>query len=201
MANNLYHADGQNFEVNLLFNLSVSWLNAKLLSLSLDGNLQKPSNDLLRHKLAYLLYFPSLLFGPIYHFADFSKSLDSLIISKKHSSSFKLPFRLLRTFFCALLFDLLLKRYLYSSAYLHYPHYFTSRSFLSAWGVAGFGFSLMLLFFLKYRILYGVSQAVAEEVDGLEGVFAPPPQCIAHMSTTSYLWRHFDQGLYAFLFK
>ena len=56
------------------------------------------------------------------------------------------------------------------------------------------------MFFVKYFILYGVSKSMAE-LDGLDGVFAPPPHCIAHMNQTSYLWRKFDQGLYAFLFK
>ena len=200
VANNLYHADLQNFEVNLLFNLSVSWLNAKLLSAALDSRKEK-KGLLILPKLAYLLYYPSFFFGPIFHFEDFARALGS--VGKTRSNPFKISL-LLRTFFWALVFDLLLKRLLYSSAFLNYPQYLSSRSSdtISAWALAGFGFSLMLLFFLKYRVLYGVSKAVAEEVDGLNGeVFAQPPQCIAHMATTAYLWRHFDQGLYAFLFR
>ncbi|KAH9403434.1 hypothetical protein TYRP_015324 [Tyrophagus putrescentiae] len=201
VANNLYHADLHNFEVNLLFNLSVSWLNAKLLSAALDSHSKEQKELLLLQKLTYLLYYPSFFFGPIFHFEDFARALSN--VENRNTRPLKIRL-LLRTFFWALVFDLLLKRLLYSSAFLNYPQYLNSSSnTISAWALAGFGFSLMLLFFLKYRVLYGVSKAVAEEVDGLNSnkVFAQPPQCIAHMATTAYLWRHFDQGLYAFLFR
>ena len=114
---------------------------------------------------------------------------------------------ILRYFIWAIIFEHVLKYYLYSSALLNYPW---KLSELDNWAVAGFGYSLMLMFFCKYFILYGMTNSIGQ-FDGLQGktlehssqvlVFAPPPQCIAHMNKTSYLWRNFDQGLYAFLMK
>ena len=69
-----------------------------------------------------------------------------------------------------------------------------------AWSLCGFAFALTIVFYLKYLIIYGISMSIAE-IDGLIDVIAQPPECIAHMHQTSYLWRKFDQGLYSFLVK
>lgn len=68
-----------NKEQNLLLQVSLAWLNAKLLSCSIDfydeNNWKNSIFNSIDVRLAYLLYFPPFFFGPIYHFHDFEKSV------------------------------------------------------------------------------------------------------------------------------
>jgi len=116
---------------------------------------------------------------------------------------------IVRILIWAFVLEYFLKYYLYSSAFLNYPDLLDQIAIADPWAAAGFGFSLMLLFFCKYFVLYGIVRAIAR-LDGLvvednenaiEDVMPPPPHCIAHMHQTSYLWLKFDQGLYRFLVK
>lgn len=101
-----------------------------------------------------------------------------------------------------------LLRYLFWAWFLEFVlHFFYSSSFqyyvyltetFDSWSLFGFAFGLTILFYLKYLVIYGVARAMAQ-LDGLNEVIAKPPECIAHMHRTSYLWRRFDQGLYSFL--
>lgn len=68
-------------EQNFLIHVSFSWLNAKLLSCSIDAYDGEHYDDQKRTwrftliRLAYLFYFPPFFFGPIYNFDDFYKSV------------------------------------------------------------------------------------------------------------------------------
>src|SRR5690625_1429659 len=79
--------------------------------------------------------------------------------------------------------------FIYSSSFQYYL-YITED--FDAWSLCGYGFALTIVFYVKYLVIYGVTGSMAR-LDGLEGVIAPPPECIAHMHRTSYLWRKFDQ--------
>lgn len=74
-----------NKEQNLLIQVSLAWLNAKLLSFSIDFYDNDCGKNSISHsidiRLAYLLYFPPFFFGPIYHFCDFKKSVSILPVS------------------------------------------------------------------------------------------------------------------------
>ncbi|UXI16755.1 uncharacterized protein NH340_JMT02698 [Sarcoptes scabiei] len=184
---------------NLLIQVSFSWLNAKLLSLALDSIEEYPRTktfDSILLKLAYLMYFPPFFFGPIYHFDDFSKSMRLLSRDFEAKVIVKNAINLIRFIFWALILEIIL-HFLYSSAFQFYL--FLSESF-DLWTLCGFGYSLMLLFYLKYFVIYGISRQLAI-LDGLEDVIAPPPQCIVHIHQTTFLWRTFDRGLYLFLQK
>ncbi|KAH8028114.1 hypothetical protein HPB51_013161 [Rhipicephalus microplus] len=96
---------------------------------------------------------------------------------------------------CTLYYFLLefLLHYFYSSALAYYPDLVTEMDDPS---LLGLGICLTVLFFLKYRILYGLGSAVA----GLEGMLLPPPpKCVSRIHLCSYLWRHFDRGLYLWI--
>lgn len=100
--------------------------------------------------------------------------------------------------FWALVLEEILHRLLFSSSYQYYI-YLLQR--FDSWSLAGFGFSLTILFYVKYLIIYGMPQ-VLSELDGFDGnMIKNPPECIAHIHKTSYLWRTFDRGLYSFLVK
>lgn len=109
---------------------------------------------------------------------------------------FRAIFNLIRYLFWAQFLEVA-THFIYSSSLQYYT--FVTETF-DAWSLCGFGFALTIMFYLKYVVIYGITRAVAE-IDGFENVIAQPPECIAHMHKTSYLWRKFDQGLYFFLMK
>lgn len=83
--------------------------------------------------------------------------------------------------------------YLYTTALQYYP---TLLYPLDAWTLSGFGYSLPCLFFVKYFIIYGLANTLAE----LDQMQIPgPPKCVTRIHSSSLLWRYFDRGLYFWL--
>jgi hypothetical protein len=69
---------------------------------------------------------------------------------------------------------------------------------LGAWAHYGMGYSMGVMFQMKYVITYGLSCTVARA----EQMRAPNhPKCIGRIHLYSDMWRYFDQGLYFFLRK
>lgn len=69
---------------------------------------------------------------------------------------------------------------------------------LGAWAHYGMGYSMGVMFQMKYVITYGLSCTVARA----EQIQTPNhPKCIGRIHLYSDMWRHFDQGLYFFLRK
>ncbi|KAH9414056.1 protein-cysteine N-palmitoyltransferase Rasp [Dermatophagoides pteronyssinus] len=191
-------------EQNFLIHVSFSWLNAKLLSCSIDlydseyFDDQKKSWRFTLIRLAYLLYFPPFFFGPIYNFDDFHKSIENLITNSNTRPILTIIeiVQLIRYILWALILEIIL-HFIYSSSFQYYVYIVDT---FDSWSLCGLGYSLMILFFLKYFIIYGISQQLAI-IDGLDNVIASPPACIGHINQTSYLWQKFDRGLYSFLLK
>ncbi|UYV83567.1 HHAT [Cordylochernes scorpioides] len=79
--------------------------------------------------------------------------------------------------------------WLYPSAMQFYPQLVWE---LSGWELAGLGYCLTLLFYLKYLALYRLAGWVA----GLEGLVLPhPPCCVSRIHLCSLLWRYFYHPL------
>jgi hypothetical protein len=96
--------------------------------------------------------------------------------------------------FWALVLELAL-HYFYSSALHFYP---TLIVHFDGWALAGFGYSITCLFFLKYFVVFGCAQVLAR----FDQIHTPdPPKCTSRIHLASYLWRHFDRGLYLWLTK
>lgn len=69
---------------------------------------------------------------------------------------------------------------------------------LGAWAHYGMGYSMGVMFQLKYVVTYGLSCTVARA----EQIRTPNhPKCIGRIHLYSDMWRYFDQGLYFFLRK
>jgi len=89
----------------------------------------------------------------------------------------------------------ILSRFLYASSIQFSPEIYEK---LDTWTMCGLGFSLPLIFFLKYQVLYGLAGSIAA-FDKIE--MPGPPWCIARIHSCGLLWRHFDRGLHLWLLK
>jgi hypothetical protein len=69
---------------------------------------------------------------------------------------------------------------------------------LGAWAHYGMGYSMGVMFQMKYVVTYGLSCTVARA----EQIQTPNhPKCSGRIHLYSDMWRHVDQGLYFFLRK
>ncbi|XP_069968350.1 protein-cysteine N-palmitoyltransferase Rasp [Bactrocera oleae] len=146
------------------------------------------------HYLGYTLYFPTLVNGP---FLDYKRYI--VILKKKDAYTFfnevkYFAYEIVRIFFWWLVLELGM-RYLF----VHYMAVETDKAKLvrSPFGRHAIGYFLGLSFFMTYFVKYGLGIA-SSRYDGMH----PPskPQCIGHVHYYSNMWKHFDQGLYEFLF-
>ncbi|CAL1261610.1 unnamed protein product [Larinioides sclopetarius] len=85
--------------------------------------------------------------------------------------------------------------FIYSSAVQFYPDQVAN---YDSWALCGLGYALPMMFFLKYFVLYGTANAIGK-LEGFE--LPPPPKCISCIHQSSFLWRHFDRGLYLWILK
>lgn len=186
----LYHGSVETF----LTQVGLSWTAARCLSFAVDSTarpVDKGSPDI-GTTLAYVFYLPALFTGPLQNYSDFLAQ----VTKKKIAWSVQdIMYPAAQVGLCTLYYFLLefLLHYFYSSALAYYPDLVTEMDDPS---LLGLGICLTVLFFLKYRILYGLGSAVA----GLEGMsLPPPPKCVSRIHLCSYLWRHFDRGLYLWI--
>jgi D-alanyl-lipoteichoic acid acyltransferase DltB (MBOAT superfamily) len=201
---------------SFLFEVSIAWLNAKCLSLSIDrirngSHKSFKLNDMIKC-MAYCLYFPAFYTGPIHQYSSFMsdvRKLFSLIhnsIPLLFSQLNKIPLKwtsshllviakqLIRYAFWTLILEVML-HFVYSSSIQYYPEI---SDMFDIWTLCGLGFALPLIFFIKYFIIYGSVAAIAM-IDGFH--LPPPPKCISRIHSCSYLWRTFDRGLHLWLTK
>ncbi|XP_011181314.1 protein-cysteine N-palmitoyltransferase Rasp [Zeugodacus cucurbitae] len=146
------------------------------------------------HFLGYTLYFPTLVNGP---FVDYKRYIVILREGNTHGfyRGFKdFAYEIIRLFFWWLVLELGM-RYLF----VHYMAMETEKAKLvkSPFGRHAIGYFLGQFFFMTYLVKYGLGIAFSR-FDGMQ----PPnkPQCIGHVHYYSNMWKHFDQGLYEFLF-
>lgn len=187
----LYHGSVETF----LTQVGLSWTAARCVSFAVDAITRQStqnSNPEIDTSLAYILYLPALFTGPLQNYSDFVVQVTK---QKTAWSAQGIMYPAAQVGLCTLYYFLLevLLHYFYSSALAYYPDLVAEMDDPS---LLGLGICLTVLFFLKYRILYGLGSAVA----GLEGMaLPPPPKCVSRIHLCSYLWRHFDRGLYLWI--
>uniref|UniRef100_W8C871 Protein-cysteine N-palmitoyltransferase Rasp n=1 Tax=Ceratitis capitata TaxID=7213 RepID=W8C871_CERCA len=144
--------------------------------------------------LGYTLYFPTLVNGP---FLDYKRYITLLQKPSLPGFSYDiktLVYELVRIFFWWLALELGMR-----CLFVHYMsmEIKTAKLVKSPFGRHAIGYFLGQFFFLTYFVKYGLGIAFAQ-YDGMK----PPnkPQCIGHVHYYSNMWKHFDQGLYEFLF-
>ncbi|GLH15695.1 Protein-cysteine N-palmitoyltransferase Rasp, partial [Gryllus bimaculatus] len=143
--------------------------------------------------LSYCLYLPVLFLGPVIMYSDFQVGLKQTYKRWTFPRILCALLSLLRYVFWGLVIDAIL-HYLYFNSFVMIPK--TVR--MGNWALYGYGYALGQFFMVKYVVVYGIGSSVAR----LEQIDAPHnPKCIARVHLYSYMWRHFDQGLYLFLLK
>uniref|UniRef100_G3MRU2 Uncharacterized protein n=1 Tax=Amblyomma maculatum TaxID=34609 RepID=G3MRU2_AMBMU len=186
----LYHGSVETF----LTQVGLSWTAARCVSFAVDAistpaSQGSPKVDL---TLAYVLYLPALFTGPLQNYSDFAAQIAKPKVAWSSQGVLRPAVQL---GLCTAYFFLLeaLLHWFYSSALAYYPDLVEEMDDSS---LLGLGICLTVLFFLKYRILYGLGSSMA----GLEGLdLPPPPKCVSRIHLCSYLWRHFDRGLYLWI--
>lgn len=144
--------------------------------------------------LGYVFYFPTLHLGPIMIYSRYRKSL-------------KAEFSELNTekiliFVKDILLSIFWMIFLEGALHFFYVNNLQANekivSELDSWALYGFGYLLGQFFHIKYVIAYGIGMAFAR-MDGIN----PPrkPKCISRIHLYSDMWKHFDHGLYEFLFR
>ncbi|KAL3208247.1 hypothetical protein MRX96_009654 [Rhipicephalus microplus] len=144
--------------------------------------------------LAYAVYLPTLFLGPVQNYSDFASSMEKPKPSLTVREIGTLTAGLLRSGVHFLLMDLLC-HYFYSAALIKAPSLVSE---LDVTSLVGLGAILNVMFYMKYRIQYGVSGGCAR----IEGHTLPaPPKCIARGHLCSHFWRYFDHGLHLWIKK
>lgn len=184
-TDNQYLEYQQYYEVYNIF----SWSVLKCLSFVLEDN-SKQKN--LTSFLGYVLYFPTIIFGPFMLFERYAdiKSKDS-----PQTRVMQLIGELLKL-------SIVLGTVQISLSYMYINYMeidFDAVVLLkNMYGLYAFGYFMGQYFHLHYYITYGTGIAFAK----FEGINTPTkPQCIGRIYFYSDMWKFFDPGLYEFLFS
>ncbi|XP_037575114.1 protein-cysteine N-palmitoyltransferase HHAT isoform X1 [Dermacentor silvarum] len=135
-----------------------------------------------------------LFLGPVQNYSDFADSMEKPKPSLTFREVAMIIAGLLRSGAHFLLMDLMC-HYFYSAALSQAPKLVPE---LDNTSLLGFGAVLVIMFYSKYLIHYGVSGGCAR----IEGHNLPaPPKCIARGHQCSHFWRYFDHGLHLWIKK
>ncbi|GAB0088128.1 Protein-cysteine N-palmitoyltransferase Rasp [Sergentomyia squamirostris] len=194
------HLDDQrSYEVLVIF----AWILLKCISYGIESiesrqGLMEEEQDMddfsLQAFLGYVFYFPTMYFGPIMIYSRFRKTLNE--------TSNPLTTGKILKFLFEIIMAMLWTTFLECALHFFYIHNLQDNyeivTQLDSWALYGLGYLLGQFFHIKYVICYGIGIAFAR-LDGID----PPkkPKCITRIHLYSDMWKHFDHGLYEFLFK
>ncbi|KAK6638554.1 hypothetical protein RUM43_006821 [Polyplax serrata] len=192
----------KNDEDQYLVMVSSSWMVLRCISYSTD-KIEKLGSG---HKtqglkvvdvfvlLGYSFYLPTMFCGPFISFCYFDEAIKDRNLkwtSKRVLSIVKDFTKCIFWYF----FTIFALHYIYVNAILLRPDFVKH---LHDWELAGLGIAMGHFFHLKYIVFYGIPCAWASA----EGFTTPKlPCCVSRVHLYSYMWRHFDQGLYQFLVR
>lgn len=181
---------------NYLIIIASSWMILRCISFSID-KLNEGSRlsfwDFLTF-LGYSLYLPLMFCGPFIPFSEFKKGLSLNFTKWDYERLKNISCKFARCLFW-FVFTKFALHFIYVNAILLRPYLVKD---LSDWELAGLGIAMGHFFHLKYIVFYGLPCAWA----AAEGFVTPElPCCVSRVHLYSYMWRHFDQGLYQFIVK
>ncbi|XP_023708119.1 protein-cysteine N-palmitoyltransferase Rasp isoform X2 [Cryptotermes secundus] len=185
------------YEYQYMLMISAAWIYMRGQSYCLDKlatvNTGPSVSDFVM-MLGYCFYFPMLFLGPLVLYQEFEAGVLKPYApwTLKRVKTFLL--NVVRYSWWMLFLELFL-HFIYVGA-LQMDVWYVTR--LGAWAHYGMGYSMGVMFQMKYVITYGLSCTVARA----EQIQTPNhPKCIGRIHLYSDMWRHFDQGLYFFLRK
>ncbi|XP_064484085.1 protein-cysteine N-palmitoyltransferase HHAT-like isoform X1 [Ornithodoros turicata] len=175
----------------------LSWVGTRSLSFAVDfireSHNEEDTPDYWK-TLGYVLYLPSIMTGPLINYSDFQKQM----LEGRPTWTWRRLLGHVVDILKCLIFHVaytLTTHWFYSSAMSVYPNVV---QYLDAWSKAGLAFGLVMMFYLKYRVLYGIPVTIAS----MEDIRLPTyPKCVGRIHLCSYVWRHFDRGLHLWLVR
>ncbi|KDR12454.1 protein-cysteine N-palmitoyltransferase Rasp isoform X2 [Zootermopsis nevadensis] len=177
--------------------ISSAWIYMRSQSFCLDrlsSASVRPSASDLMMMLGYCFYFPMMFLGPLVICEEFEAGLQKPYAPWTIQRVKTFALGILRYSWWMLFLELFL-HFIYVSALQMELQYVTR---LGAWAHYGMGYSMGIMFQMKYIVTYGLSCTVARA----EQIQTPNhPKCIGRIHLYSDMWRYFDQGLYFFLRK
>ncbi|XP_064484084.1 protein-cysteine N-palmitoyltransferase HHAT-like [Ornithodoros turicata] len=174
--------------------VGLAWTVARCLSFAVD-TIERGGRPPLWNSLAYVFYWPCIFIGPLTNYVSFEKELQRPPTLWNFSDkTLRIFLDLGRCFLCYFLYNVF-THYFYVGVLRWMPEVVSA---MDGWSAAGYSFTTIFMFYLKYRVLYGMAVSLA----ALEGInLPPPPKCICHVSLCSHLWKYFDRGLHLWLVR
>uniref|UniRef100_A0A1B0CD87 Protein-cysteine N-palmitoyltransferase Rasp n=2 Tax=Lutzomyia longipalpis TaxID=7200 RepID=A0A1B0CD87_LUTLO len=185
------------YEILIVF----AWMLLKCISFGIDAIEHRKSREshsdwefCLEPFMGYVFYFPTLHLGPIMIYSRYRKSLRQEVSEVSTEK--------ILIFLRDILLSIFWMVFLEGALHFFYVNNLQTNenvvSQLDSWALYGFGYLLGQFFHIKYVIAYGIGMAFAR-MDDID----PPrkPKCISRIHLYSDMWKHFDHGLYEFLFR
>ncbi|XP_077537823.1 protein-cysteine N-palmitoyltransferase Rasp-like [Haemaphysalis longicornis] len=144
--------------------------------------------------LDYAIYLPPLFMGPLQNYEDYVSAMEAPKPMITLQEVKFLAVGLLRSCIHFLVMDLMLHFY-YPAALSSAPYMVEDLDLTS---LVGYANMLLLFFYMKYRVLYGLARNYAR-IECLE--LPQPPKCIGRAHLCSHFWRYFDHGLHLWIKK
>ncbi|KAL1435185.1 hypothetical protein MTO96_011109 [Rhipicephalus appendiculatus] len=187
----------RSFEGSIFF---TGWNVLRLVSVAVDlidkpASARKDARKTVLHALAYLLYFPGLIAGPMTNYDDFmTESYRPPTWNRRHLLEFLARSARVVVGYCTM--EVFLRLAYVRSAAL------TSRWFFaqSGWTLGGIVYFSSLQFYLKYNFAYGIP-SLFFWLDNVYERHDLRPRCTTRIHTAANLWRYFDIGLYRWIVK
>ncbi|XP_069686211.1 protein-cysteine N-palmitoyltransferase Rasp-like [Periplaneta americana] len=185
------------YDQHYMLTISSAWIYMRSQSFCLDrlmSNKVSVSVAELVLLLGYCFYLPMLFLGPLVLFEEFEAGILKPYAPWTVQRMKIFLLNILRYVWWMCFLELFLHFIYVGALQMDLKHV----RILGVWAHYGMGFSMGIMFQLKYVVTYGLSCTVARA----EQIKAPAhPKCISRIHLYSDMWRHFDQGLYFFLRK
>lgn len=136
--------------------------------------------------MAYMFYWPNMMFGPVILYEDFEKTYRN----QSNANLVDLGLRMAKFYCCYCVLEIM-SHYIFKSM-IYYLPYFEGVPYSA---VIGFHFWQSIDFNMKLMIFHGTAIHTARA----EGIsVADVPGCIFRMTRLSQMWKHLDGGTHSF---
>ncbi|KAL7632759.1 UNVERIFIED_CONTAM: hypothetical protein RMT77_016883 [Armadillidium vulgare] len=175
----------------------IAWIMLRCVSFCLitcdeDPERTKPDLPYLLDILSYSFYFPNFITGPYVPFKDYRAGVNEQFERWTLKKFVWFSLQIGKFLFYLFVADTLLY-FFYAHSFQYNPRYIEN---LNSWTIAGYYSFILIFFFLKYVVMYGLPSVFARA----EGIQTPdPPRCVFLVRRYSDIWRYFDIGLHRFI--